>query len=123
MHCLTWRYELRMAQRGRRGSRARSSGPFGKGLWKSNFVKRDLSSLNRHIEELRREIREHEYHYYVLDQPTISDYEFDQLIRELKKIEEQHPDLITPDSPTQRVGGEPAKEFPTYTFSRPMLSL
>jgi DNA ligase (NAD+) len=86
-------------------------------------VKKDLSSLNEHIEELRKRIREHEHHYYVLDQPIISDYEFDQLMRELKTLEEQHPELITPDSPTQRVGGEPAKEFPTYTFSRPMLSL
>jgi DNA ligase (NAD+) len=86
-------------------------------------VKKDLSSLNEHIEELRKQIREHEHHYYVLDQPIISDYEFDQLMRELKTLEEQHPELITPDSPTQRVGGEPAKEFPTYTFSRPMLSL
>ena len=76
-----------------------------------------------HIEELRKQIREHEYRYYVLDQPTISDYEFDQLMRELKALEERHPELVTPDSPTQRVGGEPAKEFPTYTFSRPMLSL
>src|SRR5262245_53855897 len=122
MPCSTWRYALRMAQRGRRGNRARSSEPFGKSLWKSNFV-RDLSSLKQHLEEVRREIREHEYRYYVLDQPIISDFEFDQLIRELKKLEEQHPDLITPDSPTQRVGGEPAKEFPTYSFSRPMLSL
>ena len=86
-------------------------------------MKKDLSSLNEHIEELRKQIREHEHHYYVLDQPIISDYEFDQLVRELKMLEEQHPELITPDSPTQRVGGEPAKEFPTYTFSRPMLSL
>ena len=86
-------------------------------------MKKDLSSLNGHIEELRKQIREHEHHYYVLDQPIISDYEFDQLVRELKTLEEQHPELITPDSPTQRVGGEPAKEFPTYTFSRPMLSL
>jgi DNA ligase (NAD+) len=86
-------------------------------------VKKDLSSLNEHIEELRRQIREHEHRYYVLDQPIISDYEFDQLMRELKTLEEQYPELITPDSPTQRVGGEPAKEFPTYTFSRPMLSL
>src|SRR5215813_14219373 len=123
MRCSTWRYGLRMAQRGRRGSRARSSEPFGKSLWKSNFVMRDLSSLHQHLEELRREIREHEYRYYVLDQPTISDFEFDQLMRELKKLEEQHPDLITPDSPTQRVGGQPAKEVPTYTFSKPMLSL
>src|SRR2546426_1456284 len=75
------------------------------------------------IEDLRKQIREHEYRYYVLDQPVISDYEFDQLVRELKTLEEQHPELITPDSPTQRVGGQPAKEFPTHTFSRPMLSL
>ena len=74
-------------------------------------------------EELRKQIRDHEYRYYVLDQPTISDYEFDQLMRELKAIEQEHPELITSDSPTQRVGGQPAKEFPTYTFSRPMLSL
>jgi DNA ligase (NAD+) len=86
-------------------------------------VKKDLSSLNEHIEELRRQIREHEHRYYVLDQPIISDYEFDQLMRELKTLEEQYPELITPDSPTQRVGGEPAKEFPTYAFSRPMQSL
>jgi DNA ligase (NAD+) len=75
------------------------------------------------IDELRRQIRDHEYRYYVLDQPVISDYEFDQLMRELRTLEERHPELITPDSPTQRVGGQPAKEFPTYTFSRPMLSL
>jgi DNA ligase (NAD+) len=86
-------------------------------------VKKDLNSLIEHIEELRKQIREHDHRYYVLDQPIISDYEFDQLMRELKTLEEQHPELITPDSPTQRVGGEPAKEFPTYTFSKPMLSL
>ena len=74
-------------------------------------------------EELRKQIRDHEYRYYVLDKPTISDYEFDQLMRELKALEQEHPELITSDSPTQRVGGQPAKEFPTYTFSRPMLSL
>src|SRR5262245_8720940 len=86
-------------------------------------MKRQPPSVKDQIEELRRQIREHEYRYYVLDQPVISDYEFDQLMRELKELEEQHPELITPDSPTQRVGGQPAKEFPTYTFSRPMLSL
>src|SRR5438093_10544069 len=75
------------------------------------------------IEDLRNQIREHEYRYYVLDQPTISDYEFDQLVRELQKLEQEHPELITPDSPTQRVGGEPAKAFPSHTFARPMLSL
>src|SRR5437016_1836496 len=75
------------------------------------------------IEELRKQLRDHEYRYYVLAEPAISDYDFDQMMRELKRLEEEHPELITPDSPTQRVGGEPAKEFPTYTFSRPMLSL
>jgi DNA ligase (NAD+) len=75
------------------------------------------------IEDLRQQIREHEYRYYVLDQPTISDYDFDQIMRELKRLEEEHPELVTPDSPTQRVGGQPAEEFPKYTFSRPMLSL
>src|SRR5438128_8927215 len=75
------------------------------------------------IEGLRNQIREHEYRYYVSDQPTISDYEFDQLMRELQRLEQEHPELITPDSPTQRVGGEPAKEFPSHTFSLPMLSL
>ena len=59
----------------------------------------------------------------MLDQPSISDYDFDQLMRELKQLEAENPDLVTPDSPTQRVGGEPAKEFPTHRFSRPMLSL
>src|SRR5262244_2668356 len=81
-----------------------------------------MRTLER-VEELRQQIREHEYRYYVLDQPTISDYEFDQLMRELQELERQHPEWVTPDSPSQRVGGQPAKEFPTYTFSRPMLSL
>src|ERR1051325_8196220 len=81
-----------------------------------------MTKIDR-IDELRKQIREHEYRYYVLDQPVVSDYEFDQLMGELKALEEQHPELVTPDSPTQRVGGQPAKEFPTHTFSRPMLSL
>ena len=80
-------------------------------------------SVHDRIEKLRDQLREHEYRYYVLDKPTISDYEFDQLMRELKQLEGEHPELITPDSPTQRVGGEPAKEFPSHTFSIPMLSL
>jgi DNA ligase (NAD+) len=86
-------------------------------------VETNSSSIVLRIEELRAQLREHEYKYYVLDQPTISDFEYDQLMRELQSFEAQHPDLITPDSPTQRVGGQPAKEFPSYTFSRPMLSL
>src|SRR5262245_54498633 len=79
--------------------------------------------VNDRIEDLRQRLREHEHRYYVLDQPVISDYEFDQLMRELRKLEEENPALITPDSPTQRVGGAPATEFPSHRFTRPMLSL
>jgi DNA ligase (NAD+) len=75
------------------------------------------------IEQLRQEIRGHEHRYYVLDQPIISDHEFDQLMRELQELERENPQLITPDSPSQRVGGAPAKEFPTHQLARPMLSL
>ena len=80
-------------------------------------------TINDRIEQLREQIREHEHRYYVLDQPLISDFEFDQRMRELQQLEHENPELITRDSPTQRVGGEPAKEFPTHQFSRPMLSL
>src|SRR6266581_2512196 len=80
-------------------------------------------TINNRIEQLREQIREHEHRYYVLDQPLISDFEFDQLMRELQQLEHENPELITRDSPTQRVGGEPAKEFPTHPFSRPMMSL
>jgi DNA ligase, NAD-dependent len=82
-----------------------------------------MNKVSGQIENLRRQLREHEHRYYVLDQPTISDYEFDQLMRQLQQLEAEHPELVTPDSPSQRVGGEPAKEFPTFTFSRPMMSL
>lgn len=77
----------------------------------------------KEIEKLRREIEEHNYRYYVLAQPVISDYEFDQLMKQLEELERQFPDLITPDSPTQRVGGVPLKEFATVTHEVPMLSL
>ncbi len=75
------------------------------------------------IRRLRAEINEHNYRYYVLAQPVISDYEFDQLLKQLEELEKEFPDLVTPDSPTQRVGGEPVKEFPTVTHDPPMLSL
>src|SRR5262245_24836479 len=77
----------------------------------------NLRAAAKRIDELRAELRQHEYRYYVLDTPVISDYDFDQLMRELKVLEGEHPELITPDSPSQRVGGQPAKEFPTFTFS------
>src|SRR5438874_1330638 len=80
-------------------------------------------TLADRISELRNQIRDHEYRYYVLAEPIISDYEFDQLMRQLAKLEQEHPELVTPDSPTQRVGGEPAKAFPTHVFARPMRSL
>jgi DNA ligase (NAD+) len=75
------------------------------------------------IEALREQIRHHEYRYYVLDDPEITDAEFDQLMNELKRIEAEHPALITPDSPTQRVGGRPREGFVKTKHSSPMLSL
>jgi DNA ligase (NAD+) len=74
-------------------------------------------------EELRQLIRHHEYLYYVMDAPAISDQAFDKLMNELKRIEAEHPELVTPDSPTQRVGGKPAEGFQKVRHSRPMLSL
>src|SRR5580704_5521054 len=75
------------------------------------------------IEQLRDEIRHHEYLYYVLDQPSITDAEYDQLMRRLQQMETEHPDLLTTDSPTQRVGGKPREGFVKVAHSSPMLSL
>jgi len=75
------------------------------------------------IAKLRDELRRHEHLYYVLDQPAISDAEFDRLMQELKKLEAENPELITPDSPSQRVGGKPREGFVKVEHSRPMLSL
>ena len=74
-------------------------------------------------EELRAELRRHEHLYYVMDAPEISDAGYDALMNELKAIEFAHPELLTPDSPTQRVGGKPAEGFKKVAHSRPMLSL
>lgn len=79
--------------------------------------------ITRRIEELRDQIRYHEHRYYVLDDPEVSDAEFDRLMQELKKLEAEHPELITPDSPTQRVGGKPREGFIKVPHSSPMLSL
>src|SRR6202158_2037103 len=81
------------------------------------------SAIEKRIEALREKIRHHEYRYYVLDSPEISDAEFDPLLKELKRIEAEHPKLITPDSPTQRVGGKPREGFVKAKHSSPMLSL
>ena len=74
-------------------------------------------------EQLRTELRQHEHLYYVMDAPVISDAEYDRLMNELKQLETKHPELLTPDSPTQRVGGKPAEGFKKARHSRPMLSL
>ena len=75
------------------------------------------------VEELRREINRHNHRYFVLDDPEISDSQYDRLMRELREIEERHPELVAPDSPTQRVGGEPAEGFGKGTHPVPLLSL
>jgi len=79
--------------------------------------------IKQQAEKLREQIRRHEHLYYVLDQPEISDAEFDRLMERLKKLEAEHPDLATPDSPTQRVGGEPREGFQSVRHTRPMMSL
>lgn len=81
------------------------------------------ASAEQQIEKLRDEIRRHEELYYVLDNPEISDAEYDKLLEKLQKLEQQHPDQVTADSPTQRVGGRPAQGFPEVVHRRPMLSL
>ncbi|MGA8619434.1 MAG: NAD-dependent DNA ligase LigA [Candidatus Sulfotelmatobacter sp.] len=79
--------------------------------------------LEKKTESLRETIRHHEYLYYVLDHPEISDAEFDKLMQQLKDMEAEHPGLIAPDSPTQRVGGKPREGFVKVPHSSPMLSL
>ena len=77
----------------------------------------------RRAETLRLEIADHDYRYYVLAEPIITDEQYDMLMRELVGLEDQYPSLRSPDSPTQRVGGQPSREFPTVTHDPPMLSL
>jgi DNA ligase (NAD+) len=79
--------------------------------------------VQKKIEALRKKIRHHEHLYYVLDNPAISDAEFDQLMQQLKALESEYPSLATPDSPTQRVGGKPREGFVKVPHSSPMLSL
>ena len=81
------------------------------------------TAIEKQMENLREKIRHHEYLYYVMDEPSISDAEFDDIMRALKKLESEHPELVTPDSPTQRVGGKPKEGFAKVAHSRPMLSL
>lgn len=83
----------------------------------------NLEEAKKRVEELRKEIDEHNYKYYVLDNPVISDAEYDNLMRELEKLEKKFPELQSPTSPTQRVGGEPLPYFTTVEHPVPLLSL
>lgn len=80
-------------------------------------------AIKKRLNKLRGLVNEYSYRYYVLDNPSVSDAAYDQLFRELQELEAKYPDLITPDSPTQRVGPTPAKEFAKITHENPMLSL
>lgn len=82
-----------------------------------------MSDVSQRIKALREQIEEANYQYYGLDQPTLSDAEYDALIRELMRLEKEHPELHTPDSPSQRVGGYIAKEFPKVRHAEALLSL
>src|SRR5712671_7995486 len=81
------------------------------------------ASVKKEIEELREKLRYHEYRYYVLDDPEISDAAYDRMMNRLKELEAAHPELVTPDSPTVRVGGAPRDGFQKVQHARPMLSL
>src|SRR6476620_6489662 len=83
----------------------------------------NLAELSARADELRRELERASYEYYVLDPPTVSDAQYDKLYRELVDLEEAYPTLRTPDSPTQRVGAEPASQLAKHTHLVPMLSL
>jgi DNA ligase (NAD+) len=86
----------------------------------ANSASRSAAARTR---ELRQQLEHHNYRYHVLDDPEVSDAEYDRLMRELKALEEQYPDLVTPDSPTQRVGATPVSELQEVVHTRPMLSL
>lgn len=83
----------------------------------------DLSKVLVKLEELRNILTQHNYNYYILDAPTITDQQYDSLFRELQRLEAAYPELITPDSPTQRVGAKPLDKFDTVPHAEPMLSL
>jgi DNA ligase (NAD+) len=96
------------------------------GLFEENSaapIENNLADISNKIHSLRELIAKYDYEYYVLDHPNVSDNEYDGVFRALQDLEKQYPDLITPDSPTQRVGGEPLKSFGTVTHRVPMLSL
>src|SRR2546428_4505168 len=81
------------------------------------------AAVKKEIENLREKLRHHEYQYYVLDEPEISDAAYDRMMNRLRELEAAYPELVTPDSPTVRVGGAPRDGFSTVRHARPMLSL
>jgi len=83
----------------------------------------DINKVKQRIAELRGVINHHNYRYYVLDSPEISDAEYDELMRELQQLEAEHPELVTPDSPTQRIGAPPVETFGVVEHPQPLLSL
>ena len=83
----------------------------------------DRNTAKSRIDELRKEIDYHNYRYYVLDEPSVTDAEYDRMMQELISLEEANPEFITPNSPTQRVGAQPLTEFSTVKHRLPMLSL
>src|SRR6201993_4110709 len=89
----------------------------------ANMAKAATASVKKEVEQLRDKLRYHEYRYHVLDDPEISDAAYDKLLAKLKELEVAHPGLVTPDSPTARVGAPPRSGFQTFRHSRPMLSL
>src|SRR5215471_4836481 len=82
-----------------------------------------LDQARQRVEELRRLIEHHNFCYYVLDRPEISDAEFDELFRELQRLETAYPDLLVPDSPTQKVGAPPSTDFKAVQHRVPLMSL
>ena len=94
-----------------------------KELFLDFLAKRIDVHIEQKIKQLREELREHNYKYYVLDSPSISDYEFDMKLKELQQLEEQHPEFFDANSPSQRVGGEITKNFETVTHKNRMYSL
>ena len=82
-----------------------------------------MGSIDSKLGELRRQLNEYSYRYHVLDDPIVPDAEYDRLFHELVKLEHEYPELVTRDSPTQRVGEQPLSEFPEVTHELPMLSL
>ncbi len=83
----------------------------------------EKTEAKKQIEDLSRELHQHNYYYYVLDDPKISDYEFDQLLKKLEKLEEEFPEFASPNSPTRRVGGQVTKKFASVKHKYPMMSL